>query len=180
MDLAVSRKTMRTERLTVRPVEAEDWKSIREIWRDFEKTEYRIYDTPKSTAADDVKRRIARWAAASQSGNEHVFFAVCLEDKPIGFISLNARAGGYELGYGFLNECHGKGYAKESLTAVLELARELGAKKVFAGTAMKNLPSAALLKSLGFRLAGTETVSFFKDAEGNDICFEGGKFEKEL
>ena len=42
---------------------------------------------------------------------------------------------------------------------------------------MGNTPSVALLKSLGFELIETEKVSFYKDADGNDIVFDGGIFE---
>jgi len=55
--------------------------------------------------------------------------------------------------------------------------RELGIKRLTAGTAINNAPSVALLKSLGFRLIETENVSFYKDADGNDVVFEGGIFE---
>ena len=33
--------------------------------------------------------------------------------------------------------------------------------------------------SLGFKLIGKEKVSFYKDAAGNDIVFDGGIFEME-
>ena len=49
-----------------------------------------------------------------------------------------------------------------------------------AGTALKNTPSVALLKSLGFELTSTEQISFFKDDAGNNIYFEGGNFTKNL
>ena len=39
------------------------------------------------------------------------------------------------------------------------------------------MPSVSLLKSLGFELIETEKVSFYKDADGNDIVFDGGVFE---
>ena len=42
------------------------------------------------------------------------------------------------------------------------------------------MPSAALLKSLGFELIETEKVSFYKDDSGNDIVFDGGVFELDL
>ena len=45
------------------------------------------------------------------------------------------------------------------------------------GTALNNTPSVALLKSLGFELIETEKVSFYKDADGNDVVFDGGVFE---
>ena len=40
-----------------------------------------------------------------------------------------------------------------------------------------NTPSVSLLKSLGFELTGTENVSFYKDAQGNDMVFQGGIFK---
>ncbi len=98
----------------------------------------------------------------------------------IGFISLNIRMDGYEIGYGFLDQYQGKGYAKESLLAIFDYMKEQGVKKIYAGTAKNNLPSVGLLNSVGFQLVGTERISFHKDSEGNDIYFEGGNFVKEL
>lgn len=171
---------MKTKRLTIRPIEADDWPALKEIWEDFNRSPYVIYDNVKSTDPDEVKTRIARWAEATQNGKEHIFMVTCYEDKVIGFTSLNAYADGYDIGYGFLDRFQGKGYAAESLSAIAEYAKNLGARKLYAGTAIKNLPSMALLKRLGFTLVGTEQVSFHKDEQGNDICFEGGNFEKAL
>lgn len=168
------------ERLTIRPIEESDWPVIRKIWIDFNNSEYVIYDNAKNTDPEDVKARIARWADATRNGVEHMFFVTCLEGEVIGFTSLNIREEGYEIGYGFLSEKQGKGYAKESLTAILNYMKELGAGRISAGTAIKNLPSVGLLKSLGFELAGTEELSFCKDEEGKDIVFEGGEFVKIL
>lgn len=173
-------KQIQTSRLTLRPVEETDWKTVQAIWRDFEKSEYRIYDSPKSTEDKDVQKRIARWADATKSGREHIFFAVCRKDTMIGFYSLNIRPGGYELSYGFLQEFQGNGYAGESLKAILDFAREIGAEKLFAGTAIPNVKSVRLLLRNGFRQTGTETLSFFKDERGNDLLFEGGLFEIKL
>jgi RimJ/RimL family protein N-acetyltransferase len=53
----------------------------------------------------------------------------------------------------------------------------IGIHKFTAGTGMANVPSVRLLESLGFCRVGTERVSFYKDAGGRDIYFEGGLFE---
>lgn len=50
---------MKTERLTIRPIEESDWQSIRKIWIDFNRSKYVIYDTYKNTDTEDVKKRIA-------------------------------------------------------------------------------------------------------------------------
>lgn len=172
--------TLQTERLTVRPIEESDWTSIREIWIDFNNSEYVIYDNEKNIEPDNVRVRITRWAEATRTGTEHMFFVTCLDGDVIGFTSINIRGEGYEIGYGFRAASQGHGYAKESLVAILEYMKELGAKKIFAGTAIKNFPSVGLLKSVGFQLVGTEELSLHKDAEGNDIFFEGGNFLKVL
>ena len=58
--------------------------------------------------------------------------------------------------------------------------KERGVSQIEAGTALNNRPSVRLLRALGFRQTGTEQVSFYRDAEGNDIVFEGGVFERTL
>ena len=61
--------------------------------------------------------------------------------------------------------------------SLIEYMRSLGIKRLTAGTAINNTPSVALLKSLGFQRIETEKVSFYKDAGGKDIVFDGGVFE---
>ena len=170
---------LKTERLTIRHIVADDWKSIKEIWVDFNTSALSQYDKPHITDDADVQPRIAKWAAAN-SGTEHMFFAICLGDTVIGYSAFNIRENGHEIGYCFHSAYHGKGYAKESHLALIDYMRELGIKRLTAGTALNNTPSVALLKSLGFELIETEKVSFYKDSDGNDIVFDGGIFELNL
>ena len=167
---------IKTDRLTIRHIEADDWKSIKEIWVDFNSSALSQYDKPHNTDDEDVQRRIAKWAGAN-SGTEHMFFAICLGDIVIGYSAFNIREDGHEIGYYFHSAYHGKGYAKESHTALFNYLQTLGITKFTAGTAINNTPSVSLLKTLGFELIGTENVSFYKDAQGNDIVFEGGIFK---
>ena len=168
--------SLKTERLTIRHIVADDWKSIRDIWVDFNSSEYAQYDTPHITEDANVQARIAKWAAAN-SGTEHMFFAICLDEIVIGYIAFNIRENGYEIGYCFHSAYHGKGYAKESMLALFDYLRTLGITNFSAGTAINNTPSVKLLTSLGFKLVEQEKVSFYKDADGNDIVFDGGIFE---
>lgn len=170
-----------TKRLTIRPIEETDWIAMKEIWDDFKESPYAIYDNYKDTTPESLRPRIARWAEFTRNGNEHMFFSTCLNGETIGFTSMNiVRPSEYEMGYGYINKSQGQGYAKEALTAVFDYMKDLGATKIHAGTAIKNIPSVALLKSLGFELTGTEQISFFKDDADNDIVFEGGNFVKKL
>lgn len=169
----------KTERLTIRHITADDWKSIKKIWADFHISALSRYDKPHSTGDEEVRGQIAKWAAAN-SGTEHMFFAICLGDTVIGYSAFNRRENGYELGYCFHSAYHGKGYARESHLALINYMRGLGIQRLTAGTALHNTPSVALLQALGFALIGTERVSFYKDAAGRDIVFDGGVFELNL
>ena len=167
---------IKTDRLTIRHIMPDDWKSIKEIWVDFNSSNFSQYDMPHNTDDEDVERRITKWAGAN-SGTEHMFFAICLDDTVIGYSAFNIREGGHEIGYCFHSAYHGKGYAKESHIALFKYLQTLGITKFTAGTALNNTPSVALLNTLGFEILGIEKVSFYKDAQGNDIVFEGGLFK---
>ena len=170
---------MKTGRLSIRRVSAADWKAIRAIWAEIAKTEFAQYDNPKDISDEAAASRIQRWASFSNS-EEHMFFAVCLHGHVIGYIAFNQREHAYELGYCFHPDYHGNGYARESISALLREIRPMKAKgftKITAGTALKNTPSVRLLLSLGFRQTGAETVSFYQDEMGQDIVFEGGRYE---
>lgn len=167
---------LKTKRLTIRRVTEEDWKGLQHIWKDFSNSEYAQYDIPHVTADEDVQARVYKWAKYNNS-IEHMFFAICIGDTIIGYIAFNIRENSHEIGYCFLSDYHGKGYAKESHIALFDYLRTIGITKFTAGTSIGNTPSLSLLKSLGFKLIGTERVSFYKDAQGNDIVFEGGIFE---
>ena len=149
-----------TERLHIRYIMKQDWQSIKAIWEDFNMSPYAQYDMPHNTEDEDVRIRISRWARAN-GGLDHMFFAVCLQNRIIGYIALNIRDNGYEVGYCFHSDYHGKGYAKESHLALFRYLRGLGVARVTAGTALKNLPSVSLLKALGFQQVGEEKVSFY-------------------
>ena len=166
-----------TERLTIRPIEAADWPAVRDIWVQLAPLPMAQYDKPHNTDPEDVRTRVARWADFTQRGTNHLFFAVCLDHDMIGYFAFNARETGHEIGYSFHPSCHGKGYAKEALSALLNHLHGLGLTHFSAGTALNNTPSVRLLNSMGFRLTGTEKVSFYKDAHKQDIVFDGGVFE---
>lgn len=169
-----------TERLVVRPIVENDWQSIQSIWVDIKQNEYAKYDNPKDTDDEAVRTRIAKWANANRSGTDHIFFAVCLHNKVIGYIAFNIREDNHEIGYCFHSLYHGKGYAKESHLAIINNIHRLGIKKLTARTAMDNTPSVRLLQGIGFKLIDKEKVSFYKDDKGNDIVFDGGIFELEI
>ena len=167
---------MTTERLTVRRIAADDWESIKAIWDDQKRSVYARFDRPNDTNPDAVRQRIGKWASCENS-TEHMFYAVCLDGGVIGYIAFNRREDGYETGYCFHSDYHGKGYARESMAALIGAILEKQPDAVItARTALENIPSVKLLQSLGFRQLGTERVSFYQDEAGKDIFFDGGIF----
>lgn len=167
---------LKTERLFIRHVTENDWRDIKEIWEDFNTSEFARYDMPHNTDDEDVRARVSKWAKANR-GIEHMFFAVCLNNAVIGYVAFNIREDGYEIGYCFHSDYHGKGYARESLLALFDYLHSLGITRFTAGTAINNTPSVSLLRALGFEQVRAEKVSFYKDCKGKDIMFDGGVFE---
>lgn len=165
---------LRSARLLIRPIRFEDWKSLQKIWVDFSKSGYAQYDTPHPLDADEVKTHIQKIICQENR------FAVCLTDtgEMIGYAVFHEDRGALDIGYCFDSAYHGKGYARESIEALLEHLRKRGVRRFTAGTGLANLPSVKLLRGLGFRQTATEKVSFYKDADGNPIYFDGGIFER--
>ena len=81
---------LKTERLTIRHIVADDWKSIKDVWVDFNTSALSQYDKPHITDDEDVRARIAKWAGAN-SGTEHMFFAICLGDIVIGYSAFTPK-----------------------------------------------------------------------------------------
>ena len=167
---------IKTKRLLIRKIVADDWVSIKRIWDNFGVSAYAKYDVPHKSEEDEIRSQVDRWESANK-GTDHLFFAVCLDNEMIGYIDFHNTGDGYDSGYCFHSDYHGKGYAKESYQALIGLLKDMGVKKLTAGTAINNIPSMRLLQSLGFEQTGLESVSFYKDAFGNDIYFDGGLFE---
>ena len=162
---------IKTERLHIRTIQADDWIALKSIWNDFSKSEYAKYDIPHKKEDKKVKELAIKFEEYG------LYYAVCIQNKVIGYVDFHDTGEGYDMGYCFLSEYHGKGYAKESCKALLKyhLGKEI--KRFTAGTGLKNLPSVHLLQSLGFKQIGTEKVSFYKDDQGEDIYFDGGVYE---
>lgn len=164
---------MRTERLFIRPLSSQDWRSMQKLSADFRGSPYAVYDILLPTEENKIK------SLTKQFANSKMYYSVLLDDVMIGYICFHNDNGTYNLGFCFHSNYHGKGYAFESCSAIMDhIAKERGITKFSAGTALLNVPSYNLLKKLGFVLKSTETLSFHKDDNGSDVTFEGGNFIK--
>ena len=199
---------IQTSRLTIRPIHRQDWRAIKIIRKDFEATPYRWYDAPFEGSDAELERRIGMWEVFSD-GREHFFMGVCLGKELIGYFTFHKRespmevsplmeesslaagmrreeespgkiASCLEMGYAFRTAYQGQGFAREALTAIKAFFYGKGVRWLVAGTALHNDPSVRFLYGCSFSLVGLEKVSFYQDAYGEDIFFDGGVFACEL
>jgi len=157
-----------TKRLLIRPFEFDDWRTLQRIAMDFQSSEYRYFDREIPIETDRIQG-VARYCESTG-----MWFSVLLNGGMIGYICLSGDSDSIEIGYSFHSFAHGKGYAFESISALLEILESAGVTEKFtAGTALDNLPSVKLLTRLGFEKVSEETVCFY---EGHP--FRGGTFVK--
>ena len=160
---------LETNRLRIRRLHETDWQEVKNIFTDFNNSQYAVYDMPLPTEEEEVRALIKRFAESN------LFFSVFLKDSSdmLGYVCFHKEGDNYDLGYCFHSAYHSKGYAYESTKALVEyFIAECGATGFTAGTAIDNIPSCRLLERLGFVWVSTETVSF-----DNVFSFQGGNFE---
>lgn len=161
-----------TQRLEIRPFCRDDWRALQRIALDFQKSEYRYLDYLMPTEDSEVR------AAAEYCASTGLWFSVfeCGGSEMLGYICFQFTPGTLELGYCFHSSVHGRGYAFESISALMEVFASSGMIRRFtAGTALANIPSLKLLRRLGFVQTGTEELCL---QEGHP--FTGGMFEKKV
>ena len=143
-----------TKRLTLRPIGPQDAESAHRYAGDPAITKYMIFlpaDSLEETKRD-VRRASDEWKKDFPAFYE---FAVLLKGRHIGGVSVylnQARTEG-ELGWIFLKETWGKGYATEAAVAVMEFAvKTLGVKRIVAHCDAENAASARVMEKLGLTL----------------------------
>ena len=161
--------TLETSRLYIRTLRETDRQGMRDIFVDFNNSQYAVYDRPFPTEEEEIDALVKQFA---ESG---LFFAVFQKgsDNMIGYVCFHKNGSMYDLGYCFHSAYHSNGYAYESTKALIEYFADQYCATVFtAGTAIDNIPSCKLLKKLGFVCTSIETVSFDRV-----FSFQGGNFE---
>ncbi len=147
-------KILETERLLIRTIEAEDAAFYLEL-----------VNTPGFIAnigdrglrtIDAAREAIITGPVAMQAARGHAIWLAVLKESgaPIGMSGLIKRDTLQEvdIGYAFLPEHHGKGYAVEAARAVVAYGREtIGLKHLMAIISPGNEASRILLEKIGMR-----------------------------
>ncbi|QIM18901.1 GNAT N-acetyltransferase [Leucobacter coleopterorum] len=161
---ALAQHPLRTERLTIRPLEASDADDVWRYQKDAEILRYIPWpERTRAEAREHTERRASSGELLKQDG-DHVFLAVELAAGPeagrvIGDLMLrvsNTVKAEIEVGWVFASDQQGKGYAAEASAEAIRLAFEqLEAHRVVAHLDDRNTASAALCTRLGMRHEGT-------------------------
>lgn len=158
-------KELVTERLLIRNFRETDGEDLYEYMSDEEVLKYEPYK-PFS--------REKSYLEAKRRTEDEKFIAVCLESgKLIGNLYFaKSDYETWEVGYAFNRNYWGKGYATESLKALMKYAfEELKVRRLIAMCDPKNPNSWKLLERVGMRREGSflQNVYFFTDENGEPI-----------
>ena len=150
-------EVLRTPRLMLRQIEAEDLADLLVVNSDDEVTRYVTYATWKDM--DDARAWLTRMQAAQDTGNALQWAVVDVaSNTAIGACLLfqyDAGSARAELGYVLGRPWWGRGLMREALVGLLECAyTTLALRRVEAEVDPRNLASGALLRSLGFTAEG--------------------------
>jgi RimJ/RimL family protein N-acetyltransferase len=156
-----------TERLIIRAPIIEDLDPLVARRNDPDVAFYQDWPLPylRDRAEERLKGTIEQGGPANDRG---WMATVTLRDdpKPIGdvYIGPTSEWRSAEVGYSFVPECWGKGYASEALDAVLSyLFDERGILRATASFHPDNIASAMVLERAGFLWEGQTKLSFWLD-----------------
>lgn len=154
----IGTKEIKTDRLLLRKFRDDDAKRIFETWiSDSEVAKYMVWNPQKNI------NETQEWLKKCISKYEKLYiynWGIELRDSRelIGSISANKLENDeecYEIGYAIGKEYWRKGYATESLKAVVEfLTKKVGIKKFFCRYAKGNEASKSVIKKVGFKYKG--------------------------
>ena len=154
--------TLKTRRLTLRPICADDISAFVPLLDDFEVVKNLTHIPLPYTEADG--RAFIALTEKKRSEGLSLNYGVLLGGETfIGFCTANIEdnsngrhPGSRELGYWYGRPFWGRGYATEAAQAMVEHAFEvLGAKALTSGVYVDNPASRRVLDKLGFRRVGT-------------------------
>ncbi len=141
---------LETERLTLRAPRHEDVKAIALLVNDRRIAE-NTARIPHPYGVDDAREFIR----AVNRGDGEVAFVITLADTLIGGCGIDPREGGPEIGYWLGVPYWGRGYATETVRAVIDYAfGELEYDTLVAGARVSNPASRRVLEKCGFQWAG--------------------------
>lgn len=148
-----------TERLVLRPAAMEDLSTTHAYAGDLENTRWMMFlpyaDEAETAAA--LADAEAQWRMAAPERYE---FAVCLAGRHIGGVTLYMQEDRTEaeLGWVLHRDYWRRGYITEAALAVMDFARSIGVRRIFACCDSENTASYRTMLKLGMTLCKDDGV----------------------
>jgi len=181
MNNSLKKISIRTKRLVIRKFMENDYNDLFEYLSD---KETYIFEPGEPITIKTAKK------ICNERSKSDKFLAVQLKNKVIGHIYFDQikpqNLLTWETGFIFNKKYHGKGYATESLTAIIEYGfKNKNIHKITAHCSPKNVSSWKLLERVGMRREGKlrKNIYFNKDKRGNPIwldTYEYGLIENDI
>ena len=140
-------KTIKTERLLLKPYSLEDEKAMIHLLTNEQiKQTFMIPDLPTEAARHAMFLKLFEWSRSM----DHVELGIYLHEQLIGFINdVTMEQDTIELGFVIDPSFHGQGYATEALMATIAYLFHYGFKEIIAGAFTHNMASIRVLEKCG-------------------------------
>ena len=148
-----------TPRLTLRPADASLAESTHAYAGDLENTRFMMF-LPYATLEETTDMLRSAEAEWRKDEPERCEFAIFLEGKHVGGITLYMQADRTEaeLGWVLHKAYWRRGYVTEAALAVMDFARSIGVRRIFACCDSENVASYKTMEKLGMRLVKADGV----------------------
>ena len=166
---------LQTPRLTLRPVTTADLSTTYAYAGDLENTRYMMFlpDADEKETALHLADAEEQWRMEQPERYE---FALCLEGRHIGGLTLYMQQRDEaELGWVLHRDYWRRGYVTEAALALMEFARGMGVKRVFACCDSENVASFKTMEKLGMHLCkddGVRTNRSMGDEKRIELTYE--------
>ena len=150
---------LRTARLLLRPVTTGDLTTTHAYAGDLENTRFMMF-LPCADERETARMLMEAEVQWGMEAPERYEFAVCLEDKHIGGITLYMMEDRTEaeLGWVLHRDYWRRGYVTEAALAVMDYARSIGVRRIFACCDSENVASYKAMEKLGMKLVKQDGV----------------------
>lgn len=166
---------LRTPRLSLRPAAMTDLQTTHAYASDLENTRFMMFLPYASLeeTADSLREAEAQWAKPLPERYE---FAICLDGAHIGGITLYMQEdrSEAELGWVLHKDHWRRGYVTEAALALMDFARSIGVRRIFACCDSENVASYKTMEKLGMRhvSTGARTNRSMGDEVRRELVYE--------
>jgi RimJ/RimL family protein N-acetyltransferase len=166
---------LKTERLSLRPLTAEDVFAFVRYRRNPKVAKYQSWDVGYS---EDDGIRLIEAQAGIDLPAEGEWLQLAIHELKTNLLvgdvalhSLDAKKASFELGFTLAPEFQGKGFGREAVGRVIEyLVDEVGATRLEASTDRRNIQASKLLIALGFEIQPER--SWEEDFKGEKVTVD--------